>query len=140
MQTSTITVAILPEPSSEAFEINEHDLEWSTTRGSGPGGQNRNKVETVAVVRHKPSGITVRAESERSQHRNRILALRVLRAKLLADFENRSHKEESDRRKRQIGSGQRGDKRRTIRVRDGQVKDHVTGRTWELQRYLNGEW
>ncbi len=140
VQTSTITVAVLPEPGNEAFEVHERDLEWTTTRGSGPGGQNRNKVETVAVVRHKPTGITVRAESERSQYRNKVLALRVLRAKLHADFEHRLHIAESGQRKQQIGSGQRGDKRRTVRVRDGSVKDHVTGRTWELRHYLNGQW
>lgn len=110
------------------------------TRGSGPGGQNRNKVETVAVVTHLPTKVTVRSESERSQKRNKDLALRILRAKLQEAHIEKINAEEASARKQQIGSGQRGDKRRTIRVKDGQVNDHITGQKWTLKKYLNGEW
>jgi peptide chain release factor 1 len=140
VQTSTITVAVMPEPDDKEFKIDEADLEWSTTRGSGAGGQNRNKVETVAVVKHLPTGVTVRAESERSQHRNKICAMRILRAKLQEMHSSSIHAAEAKERKDQIGSGQRGDKRRTIRVKDGQVKDHVTGRSWDYKKYVTGNW
>lgn len=140
MQTSTVTVAVLPEPPEGEWAVSASDLEWTTTRGSGPGGQNRNKVETAVVVRHALSGITVRCETERSQFRNRELALRILEAKLRDLHESEAHAVESRKRKNQVGSGQRGDKRRTIRVRDGRVTDHVTGQSWTLKAYLNGEW
>src|SRR5262245_27706860 len=74
VHTSTVTVAVLPEPAPQEVTLNDKDLEFGTTRGSGPGGQNRNKVETVVVLKHKPSGIVVRCETERSQQRNRELA------------------------------------------------------------------
>lgn len=140
MQTSTITVAVLPDVTEKEFSISERDLEWSMTRGSGAGGQNRNKVETVAVVKHKPTGMTVRAESERSQYRNRVLALALLRSRLYEQHKQAYVSEVAQNRRGQIGSGQRGDKRRTIRVRDGQVNDHITGRSWRYDDYVAGKW
>lgn len=130
----------MPDVSETEYKIDDRDLEWSTCRGGGPGGQNVNKVETVAIVKHKPSGLTVRAQAERSQHRNKILALRILRAKLQETHSNSVHAQASQQRKDQIGSGMRGDKRRTIRVKDAQVNDHITGQKWSLKKYLNGEW
>jgi len=140
VQTSTVTVAVLPDVHASEFELRDSDLEWSTTRGSGAGGQNRNKVETVAVVKHKPTGMTVRAESERSQFRNKTLALALLRSRLADQKKQKEHAEISSNRKEQVGSGQRGDKRRTIRVRDGQVNDHITGRSWRYDDYRAGKW
>ena len=140
VQTSTITVAVLPEPEDVDFAIPESDLEWSTTRASGPGGQNRNKVETVAIVKHKPTGLTVRSESERSQFRNRETARKILFARLKQRAEDQSQTETAGTRKQQVGSGMRGDKRRTIRVRDEAVKDHVTGRSWQYADYVAGKW
>lgn len=139
-QTSLISVAVLPDVEEGSLTIEEKDLEWSTTRGSGPGGQNRNKVETVAVVKHKPSGITVRAESERSQYRNKTLALELLRSKLQMMKDEQEQTGRAQDRRSQIGMGQRGDKRRTIRVKDGIVKDHLTGKTWSYTDYVKGEW
>lgn len=120
--------------------IPDSDLEFSTTRGSGAGGQHRNKVETVVVIKHKPTGIVVRCENERSQHRNRETALRWLRAKIYEQAEAERLGNTKRLRREQVGSGMRGDKRRTIRMQDGQVVDHVTGRHWRLREYLNGEW
>lgn len=139
-QTSTITVAVFEETAAADTSINPKDLEWDTMRSGGAGGQNVNKVETAVRVRHVPSGLVVRCETQRSQLRNKELALVILGAKLkAAESEQRLGKEASDRRQ-QIGSGQRGDKRRTIREQDGRVADHVTGQKWNLADYMKGDW
>ena len=139
IHTSTITVAVL-DVQNDSFELDERDLEWSTTRGSGAGGQNRNKVETVAVVKHLPTGLIVRSETERSQYRNKELALKILKAKLQQAHDEKIHDVVASDRKQQIGSGMRGDKRRTIRVKDDTVKDHVTGQSWSWSKYKRGDW
>lgn len=140
VHTSTITVAVLPEPTEAQVKLDPSDLEVSTTRGSGPGGQNRNKVETCVVIKHRPSGLTVRCESERSQHQNRAAALALLRARLWEAEQSRQLGARADQRKQQVGSGMRGDKRRTIRVQDGTVVDHVTRQRWRFRDYERGEW
>ena len=137
---STVTVAVLPEPVADVMTIHDSDLEWTTTKGSGPGGQHRNKVESCVVVTHRPSGLRVRCESERSQHRNKASALAVLRARLWHQQRTAQHATRANERRAQIGSGMRGDKRRTIRCQDGQVTDHVTGQRWPLVKYLEGDW
>lgn len=140
VHTSTVTVAVLPEPSEAQVHIDERELEIRTCRGSGAGGQHRNKTESAVQITHRPSGVTVRCESERSQQQNRATAMAVLRAKLLEHRQHAATAARASDRRSQVGSGQRGDKRRTIRVPDGQVVDHVTGRTWRLKEYLRGQW
>ncbi len=140
VHTSTVTVAVLPEPPDNELTIHPRELEWSTCRASGNGGQNVNKVESVAIVRHLPTGMVVRCQTERSQQRNKDSALKLLRARLWEAQRSRLAGERAADRRQQVGSGMRGDKRRTIRVQDGHVHDHVTGRRWQLERYLNGEW
>ena len=108
-------------------------------RASGPGGQKRNKTESTVLLSHIPTGMQVRCETTRSQQKNRELALVLLRARLWEAAQSRLYLERHAERKQQVGTGMRGDKRRTIRCQDGQVKDHVTGRTWELKAYLRGE-
>jgi len=118
------------------------DLEISTCRGSGNGGQHRNVTDSAVQVRHKPTGLMVRCESERSQHRNRELAMSTLRTRLWEKERQKRHHEISSLRKRQVGSGMRGDKRRTIRTQDDLVVDHITGKKkkWRYKDYVSGEW
>ncbi len=140
VHTSTITVAVLDEPSRESAPIRSEDVDVETMRGSGAGGQHRNKTDSAVRARHLPTGIEVRCESERSQHRNRELAMRVLGARV-ADLARAAAQGARDAdRRRQVGSGMRGDKRRTIRTQDDQVTDHVDGRTWRYKAYARGDW
>lgn len=137
VQTSTITVAVLPEAKQHEVIIREQDLEWFTRRGSGPGGQHRNKTESTVDLVHKPTGIKVTADS-RSQHENRATALEILRAKLLDNQRQSGILERNRERKAQVGCGMRGDKRRTIRVQDNQVTDHELGRCIPYKEYARG--
>lgn len=140
VQTSTITVAVLPEPTEAEVRIAPGDLEWATCRGSGAGGQHRNVTDSAVQLTHKPTGLMVRCESERSQHQNRATALAALRARLWERERDRRVNAIASQRRGQVGSGMRGDKRRTIRCQDGVVTDHKTGRTWSLRDYERGEW
>ncbi|HEY2744888.1 MAG TPA: peptide chain release factor-like protein, partial [Polyangia bacterium] len=140
VHTSTITVAVLPEPSAVEVRVDERDLDWSTCRGTGAGGQKRNKTESTVLLTHRPSGLQVRCESSRSQQHNRALALVLLRARLWAAERERVSSARAAERQAQKGSGMRGDKRRTIRCQDGVVTDHLLGKRWPLRDYLRGEW
>jgi peptide chain release factor 1 len=140
VHTSTITVAVLPEPTEVEVRIAERDLDWSTCYGTGPGGQKRNKTESTVLLTHRPTGLQVRCETSRSQQHNRVTALVLLRARLWALERGRLDQARAAQRRDQVGSGMRGDKRRTIRCQDGTVVDHVTGRRWELRAYLRGQW
>ena len=140
MHTSTITVAVLPEEAEVAVRIPDNDLDWSTCRGTGAGGQARNTTDSTVLLTHRPTGLQVRCETSRSQQHNRVAALALMRAKLWALERDRLHAARAQERRAQLGSGMRGDKRRTIRSQDGTVVDHVTGRRWELRAYLRGNW
>lgn len=138
VHTSTITVAVLREPAESEVRLEERDLEWSTCRGSGAGGQHRNVTDSAVQVKHLPTGLLVRCESERSQHQNRATALALLRARLLAAEQAAADGERAEARRRQVGSGQRGDKVRTIRTQDGIVTDHQTGKKVPFREYVRG--
>jgi peptide chain release factor 1 len=140
VQTSTVTVAVLREPEESELIIRESDVDIQATRGSGAGGQNRNKVSSAIIMTYKPTGLQVRCETERDQHKNKRLAFGILRAKLLEAKENSEHASRNQARKEQLGVGARGDKRRTIRTQDDNVTDHVLGKKMRFKDYEKGNW
>ncbi len=140
VQTSTITVAVLEEEEATHVEIPESDLEWTTCRSPGKGGQHVQKTDSAVQVTHVPSGLIVRSHEGRSQWHNKQDALDKLRAKLIEAARTASSRARAAERRDQVGSGMRGDKRRTIRAQDDSVVDHVSGRTWRLRDYERGNW
>jgi len=141
VQTSTITVAVLDMVNDydRNHELNMKEIDITTTRGSGPGGQHRNKVESCVVVTHIPTGIVIRLDSK-SQHQNKMLALKILKSKLAELQQNKIQAQANLNRKEQVGSGMRGDKIRTYRERDDIVIDHRTDQKWSLGAWLKGNW
>lgn len=133
-----MTVAVLREPTAAEVVLRDEDLTWKTTKGSGAGGQARNKLETAIQLTHLPTGLRVRAESERSQAANRAEAIRVLRARLLQRKEASLQENRNRSRRTQVGSGMRGDKVRTIALQRGQVTDHRTGKQISAKAFLRG--
>lgn len=139
VQTSTITVCCLAEATPVEVHINERDLEFKTCRGSGAGGQHRNVTDSAVQLTHKPTGLTVRVESGRSQHQNKDLARTLLRARLLeAKTSTAMKKRDQKRRKHTLQSG-RAEKRRTIRMQADHVLDHITGRQTTAKKYMRGQ-
>lgn len=138
VHTSTVTVAVIPKGKVVDLEIRPEDLEEFVQRGSGPGGQHRNKTESCVTLRHKPTGIEVRIDM-RSQHRSRAKALQILTERVLATRKVIAHKALNGSRADQIGSGMRGDKIRTYREQDGMVTDHRSGNKTRLSIVLKGD-
>jgi peptide chain release factor 1 len=139
VHTSTVTVAVLPEPAPNEVMLDLRDVRIDVYKGSGAGGQHRNKTETCIRATHLPTGIVARSESERSKHQNQELALAALAAKI-KDAKSRALREERERsRRQQVGSGQRGDKVRTVRMQDGVVTCERTGRKQRAKDYLRGD-
>lgn len=126
VHTSTVTVAVLQGQGLVTPPLREGDIRERITKGTGPGGQNRNKRETAVILTHLPTGLEVKAEAERTQEGNRRVAMSTLRERVAAYYAGAAHAEQNRERKAQVGCGARGDKRRTYRA-DG-VTDHVTGK------------
>lgn len=140
IHTSTATVAILAEPDDIEVEIDEKDLKVDTYRASGPGGQHVNKTDSAIRITHLPSGIVVQCQDERSQHKNRAHAMRMLKAKLFEIEEEKKQSEFADERKTQVGSGERSEKIRTYNFRDGRITDHRINLTlYKIDAILSGE-
>ncbi|MBS1722821.1 MAG: hypothetical protein JSS66_07570 [Armatimonadetes bacterium] len=131
-------MAVIPVV-AQTPHFHAQDVELRFTRGSGNGGQNKNKVETCVVAKHLPTGLEVRCDAERSQHKNRALALELLAAKVEVRANALQTSTTCVARREQIGSGMRGDKVRTIRCQDRTVKCELTGRKKALEKYLEGE-
>ncbi len=140
IHTSTATVAVLPEAEEVEVEIRPEDLKIETFRSSGPGGQHMQKNETAVRITHLPTGIVVTCQEERSQHRNKELALRVLRTKLRELEEQKKEAELREKRRRQIGTGERSEKIRTYNFPQNRVTDHRIDLTvYRLEDVLEGD-
>lgn len=140
IHTSTASVAILPKLSLPQIQIKESDLEIEFFRAGGPGGQNVNKVETAVRIRHKPTGIVVSCQVERSQQRNREIAMEMLKNKLWQMEQEKILGNLTEERKKQIGSQERSEKIRTYNFPQNRVTDHRINKSWyDLDEIMEGK-
>jgi peptide chain release factor 1 len=140
IHTSTATVAVLPEAEEVEVEVRPEDLQIDVFRSSGPGGQSVNTTDSAVRVLHKPSGIKIEVQEERSQRQNREKAMRYLRARLLKLEQERQQQEEAEARRTQVGTGERSEKIRTYNFPENRVTDHRVGvKVHRLQEVLQGD-
>jgi peptide chain release factor 1 len=140
IHTSTVTVAVLPEVEEVEIDINPNDLEIDTFRASGAGGQHINKTDSAIRITHIPSGFVVKCQDERSQHKNKDKAMKVLRSKLFDFYKTQQDSELAQNRKNQVGTGDRSERIRTYNYPQGRVTDHRIGLTlYKIEEVLNGD-
>ena len=140
IHTSTVTVAVLPEAQDVDVEINPADLQIDTFRSSGAGGQHINTTESAIRITHLPTGTVVECQDERSQHKNKDKAMKILRSRILEAEREKQTKEIAGERKSQVGTGDRSERIRTYNYPQGRVSDHRIGLTlYKLEAILNGD-
>ncbi len=140
IHTSTTTVAVLPEAEEVDIEINPADLQIDTFRSSGAGGQHINKTESAIRITHLPTGTVVECQDERSQHKNKDKAMRILRSRILEAEREKQQSSIADERKSQVGSGDRSERIRTYNYPQKRLSDHRIGLTiYKLEQILNGD-
>ncbi len=140
IHTSTVTVAVLPEVDDVEVEINPEDLQIDTYRSSGAGGQHVNKTESAIRITHIPTGVVVACQDERSQHKNREAAMKMLRSRLYDMMEQERNASIAADRKSQVGTGDRSERIRTYNFPQGRLTDHRIGLTlYRLEQIMNGD-
>jgi peptide chain release factor 1 len=140
VHTSTVTVAVLPEADEVEVDIDPKDLKVDVFRSSGPGGQSVNTTDSAVRVRHLPTGLVVSCQDEKSQHKNKAKALKILRARLLEKKQEEQHSEIAATRKLMVGSGDRSERIRTYNFPQGRMTDHRINFTlYKLDRIIEGE-
>ncbi len=140
IHTSTATVAVLPEAQDVDVQINPGDLQIDTFRASGAGGQHVNKTESAIRIIHIPTGTIVECQDERSQHKNKDKAMKILRSKILEAEREKQMSSIADERKSQVGTGDRSERIRTYNYPQGRISDHRIGLTiYKLEQFLNGD-
>jgi peptide chain release factor 1 len=141
IHTSTVTVAVLPEAEEVEVEIDEaKDLRIDVFRASGPGGQSVNTTDSAVRITHLPTGLVVACQDEKSQHKNKAKALKILRARLLERAQAEQQAEVAESRRSMVGTGERSERIRTYNFPQGRVTDHRINLTlYALDRVLDGE-
>ena len=140
VHTSAVTVAVLPEAEEVEIQIDPSDIKVDVYRSTGPGGQSVNTTDSAVRISHLPTGLVVTCQDEKSQHKNKARALKVLRARLLDQMTQEQRQKRSAERKSQIGSGDRSERIRTYNFPQGRVTDHRIGLTlYQLENILQGE-